>query len=197
MVRRTWCGLAGLFAVLMAGPAWAQGDAGAAASADGGAHHGPSAGRRAVVRAQTALTSRDFSAAQTAYREASNENDTAVEGLLGLGYTAQLQGDRDAALAAYRQAADRASTAGHDLHRARALQSIATLYEEMGRWAEALTAWEAFVSFAEGHSSVANAANGRARVDVIRQRATREPQDQAVRHRIEERQRVNARGPQG
>lgn len=159
-----------------------------------------SAARQALARAQAAYVARDYEAALAAFREASRPADATpterCEAALGVGYTLFQRGDRDGALGAFREALQISIANNDPLNRSRALQAIASLHEAAGRWNEAATAWQDYIGFAEANPSVASAANGRARLQAIRQREEVERQAATVRARIEERQRQNARGPQ-
>jgi hypothetical protein len=70
------------------------------------------------------------------------------------------------------------------------------LLEAAKRWNDAVTAWNEWIAFVNGHPSIGNAANGRARIDAIHHRDELEQQYAPVRQRIEQRRQQNARGPQ-
>lgn len=155
-------------------------------------------GMAALARANAAFAARDWAAALNAFREAQQHQEQRVEATLGVGSTLAQQQNADGALASYREAVDlTAGASAVPLSRVRALQALASHLEAMARWADALAAWNEFVTYAEAHPTVANAGIGRARVQAIQARDERERADSQVRARIEERRRRNAQSPQG
>jgi tetratricopeptide (TPR) repeat protein len=177
------------------GTVLAQATARAAQSADAGVANAHSAtpGMAALARGNAAFAARDWAAALTAFREAQGHQEQRVEATLGVGSTLAQQSNADGALASYREAMS--LTAGADappMARVRALQMVATQLEALARWADALAAWNEFVTYAAAHPTVANAEIGRARVQAIQARDERERSDAQVRQRIEERRRRNA-----
>lgn len=158
--------------------------------------HTATPGRQALSRANAAYVARDWAAALGAFREAQQHSAERVEATLGVGFVMAQQNNAEGALTAFREAVS--LTAGQDalaLDRVRALQSVSMQYEAIGRWSDALAGWQAFVTYAQAHPTVANPAIGQARVLAVQAREQRERLDGQVRTRIEERRARNATPP--
>ncbi len=164
------------------------------ASADAGVSvHSATPGAIALARANAAFAARDWAAALTAFQDAKQHQEQRVEATIGVGSTLAQQSNAEGALGSYREAVSLTAGANSPpMSRVRALQMVATQLEAMARWADALSAWNEFVVFAEAHPTVANATIGRTRVQAIQARDERERSDAQVRQRIEERRRRNA-----
>jgi hypothetical protein len=197
--RRIVAGAAALGALvsLSLSPAPASAQARADAGAPSGTRMAPP-GQQALMRANTAYAARDWVAALTAFREAQGHAEQRVQATLGVGHCLAQQGNAEGALTAFREAGTASAQASAaPIDRVRALQAIATQLEAMGRWADALTAWTEWVTYADAHPTVSNPAIGRARVQAIQARDERDRTESQVRARTEERRRRNAQAPQG
>lgn len=158
------------------------------------AQHGVTPYTRAILDGIASHRQRDWAGALGHFRQAATLDPRSAEPLLFQGFTAVAQGEPATALEAFREAVRLATTAGAHREHGRALAAIATLQETQNRWSEARTAWQEYVTFADAHPEVTFGSVGRARIDVIRQRATRDESYESVRHRIEERRQLNASG---
>ncbi len=149
---------------------------------------------RAILDGIEAHRRRDWDGAMNHFRQAATLEPRSAEPTLYMGFTAAARGEAATALGSFREAARVATAADNHRDRARALAAIATLHETQARWDDAVTAWQEYVTFADAHADVTYGAVGRARVDAIRRRASMDQSYEAVRHRIAERQRLNASG---
>jgi tetratricopeptide (TPR) repeat protein len=184
-------------------PTLAQNRARAAAAASSASSASPAPGRTAsparlaLVRGQQAYVAHRYDEALAAFREAQGAADERVEATLDIGYTQAARNEREAAIATFREAISFCTAADDAINRTRALQAIANTYEAMGNIEQSLAAWQDYLSFAEAHPTLANAAVARARIDALHQRQQADTRDAQVRQRIEERRRRNAAGNQG
>lgn len=149
---------------------------------------------RAILDGIEAHRRRDWDGAMNHYRQAATLEPRSPEPALYMGFTAAARGEAATALGSFREAARVATAADNHRDRARALMAIATLHESQARWDDAVTAWQEYVTFADAHADVTYGAVGRARVDAIRRRSSMDQSYEAVRHRIAERQALNASG---
>jgi len=197
---RTRLGLAASLAALAASasPAFAQTQRPTAPSSGGARPPAPTASPayQALARGDQAYVAHRYDEALAAYREASSDQEARIEATLAIGYTYSARNEREAAISSFREVIGFCTDPAEAINRGRALQAIALTFEAMSQWAAATTAWQEYVSFAEGNATVASAANGRARMEVIQTRLQNDQRDAQVRQRIEERTRRAAEQPQ-
>lgn len=143
----------------------------------------------ALGRGLTAVRSGDRGGAIAAFRDAVQLQPARPDAVCFLAESQRASGDLAAALEGFQACARVArSWSHHDAQRwtARALHGIASTLERMGpeRQAEARTAWQEYVRFADGAAQVSSPAIGRARVTAIDQVAELERVTAEVRQRI-------------
>lgn len=157
--------------------------------------HGMTPFVRALSQGFQAYGRRDYNAAIQSFQEAEGIDRQSAWPRLYIGYAQIARGDAATALSSFRDAQRRATVAGDDGARARAMAAVALLLEGQTHWDEARIGWQDYATFCDGHAQAGFAATGRGRVQAIQERATLAEQYQAVRQRIAERQRINAAGP--
>lgn len=136
------------------------------------------------------LVSGDAGGSMSVFRDAIAMDQGRAEGLFYLACANRMASNYQDAVRGFERAADVAS---EPRWRARALQAVAQTLERMhGRLADARTAWQAYVSFADANAAVAHPGMGRARIQAIDMMQEQERAYVAVRERIAERERVNA-----
>lgn len=147
----------------------------------------------ALGRGLTAISSGDRAGAITAFRAAVQLDPARPDAVCLLASAQRAEGDLPAALEGF-QACIRVAraTQSRDAQRwvGRGLHGVASTLERMGteRQAEARTAWQEYVRFADGATQVATPAIGRARITVIDQVVELERVTVEVRQRIAARQ---------
>ncbi|MGE0787219.1 MAG: hypothetical protein AB7S26_16225 [Sandaracinaceae bacterium] len=115
------------------------------------------------------------------------------EGPYYLAVANRVAGSLEDALSGFRRAAELAQRANEPRWQARSLQGVAMTLERMeGRLEEARTAWQAYVTFADAHTTVSFPAIGRGRIQAIDVMTEQENAYVAVRERIAEREREQA-----
>lgn len=154
----------------------------------------PSPRDQALVRGAEAYRRQDWDAAGNGFREGARIDGAAAVPQLYLGYTAAARGDAGSAQGFFREALRLATVAADEFNQARARVAMAQLHESRSAWDEARTEWENYVRFADAHAATVSAAIGRARLEALTRRTTIAQESEAVRQRIEERQRANASG---
>lgn len=152
---------------------------------------------RAVQRGHDGAKRADWQTASDGYGEAASIRPRSGEPVLFQAMLLRARGDLPGALGRFREAARLAEATGQaeDGARAKALLGIAMVLEAQRQFADARTAFQAYVSFAESHGSVTTfPAVGRARVQAIDRVDELDQAYREVRERIAARERENARG---
>jgi hypothetical protein len=155
---------------------------------------------RALQRGHDAAKRADWQAANDGYAEAASIRPRSGEPVLFQAMMQRARADLPGALAKFRESARLAESTGQaeDGTRAKALLGIAMVLETQRQLAEARTAFQAYVSFAESHGSVTTfPATGRNRVQAIDRVDELDQAYREVRERIAARERENARGGRG
>lgn len=148
----------------------------------------------ALGRGLTAIRAGDRGGAVAAFREAVQLQPARPDAVCYLAEAQRASGDLAAALEGFQACTRlaRAATGGPDHQRwiGRGLHGVASTLERMGaaRQAEARTAWQEYVRFADGASQVAWPGVGRARITAIDQVVELERVTAEVRQRIAARQ---------
>lgn len=171
----------------------------ALAAAPVAAQSAPDAAARyaeSVGRGTTALTSGDRNGALAAFRDAVQLEPSRPEAVCHLAATQRLAGDLSAAEEGF-QACLRVARAANDSRwTARALHGVASTLERIPeRMTDARTAWQEYVRFADGATTVASPAIGRARTTAIDQVVELERVMVDVRQRIAEREAARTATP--
>ena len=136
------------------------------------------------------LTGGDTHGAMGAFREAIEMDGARPMAAYYLAAAQRMSGNLDEALAGFRRAAELAQSADAARWQARALQGVADTLERMeGRIADARTAWEAYIAFADSHQTVAFPQMGRAHLAAIDRMLEQEGAYGDVRERIAARER--------
>ncbi len=142
-----------------------------------------------VGRGVSASTSGDRGGALTAFREAVQAEPTRPEAICLLAAAQRTSGDLAAALESFRACAGVARGASDPRWTGRALAGVASTLEQMsGHLAEARTAWQEYVQFADGARAAASPEVGRARIQAIDVLTEQERVYEEVRARITERE---------
>ncbi|MEQ8454884.1 MAG: hypothetical protein RLO52_23705 [Sandaracinaceae bacterium] len=179
---------------LTTAPALAQDEAQEAAQSAGGeetvARPGADAYTQRTQAGIALLTGGDTPGAMGAFREAIEMDGARPMAAYYLAAAQRMSGNLDEALAGFRRAAELAQSADAARWQARALQGVADTLERMeGRIADARTAWEAYIAFADSHQTVAFPQMGRAHLAAIDRMLEQEGAYGDVRERIAARER--------
>lgn len=144
-------------------------------------------------RGLVAMSAGDRVGAMTAFQMALQLDAARPEAVCHLAELARMNDDLPRALEGYRACARAGRNAGEPSWIARGLHGAASTLERMpDRLAEARTAWQDYVSFADGAAAVASPAVGRARMAAIDAIVELDRVSAEVRERAEERARQAA-----
>lgn len=152
---------------------------------------------RALQRGHDGAHRADWQSATDGYGEAASLRPRSGEPVLFQAMMLRARGDLPGSLVRFREALRLSEAAGasEDATRAKALLGVAMVLEAQRQMADARTAFQAYVSFAESHASVtAFPAVGRARVEMIDRVDELDQAYREVRERIAARERENRRG---
>ena len=151
----------------------------------------------AVQRGHDGAKRADWQAAADGYGEAASIRPRSGAPILYQAMVARSRGDLPGALAKFRQAVGLAEATGADEDgiRAKALLGIAMVLEAQRQLADARTAFQVYVTFAEAHGgSPTFPASGRSRIQTIDRVDELDQAYREVRERIAARERENRRG---
>lgn len=169
----------------------------AAATAQAAPAHAPSAYAVALQEGIAKLGEGQVLAAQLAFQRAVAADGNKSEAHYYLGLAQFRNGSQAQALDTYRVALRVAQQTSDLMGEARARFALAETLEAIhgrGRHADAATAWQELVSFAEQHPDVVNADVPRLHLAALERVTALETEYTPVRHRIAEREREAARG---
>lgn len=153
----------------------------------------PAPAREPWIRALRAYRAQQFDRAAAAFREAAAAG-AGPQAVIGVAAASRANGDKEGALVLYRDAEEQSVRAGDARSRLQALHGVASTLEALGRWEDALTAWHAYVRFADA-ASAADAQVGRQHLAAIRTREAAEEASAQIRMRTDERRRRPSQAP--
>lgn len=146
-----------------------------------------------VAQGVSRMTQGDSSGAIDSFRQALSNDGARPHAPYYLAVANRVGGDLDAAVSGFQRAAELAMRADEPRWQARSLQGVASTLERMeGRLEDAREAWQAYVTFADAHPTLAFPMMGRARIQAIDMLTEQENVYGGVRERIAEREREQA-----